>query len=286
MPDRAPTALTNLTVGFAMHPGVLSAPAGAGLRTVAAVMAAHQVHGVMVDGDGRPRMTSDLDVLAAAVSGGPGSRANAGGNPVPILTPETPLATAARALVDAEATHALVQGPSDDAPRGVLSAFDVVAMIGGIDPRSAGRPRPHPARPALSERRLERARARDVAHLGMIAVSPATSVHDLAAILARHRIHCATVMGRPPAAAGGHLGWSVASDLDVLGAVVGGQGDARARDIAATEPLTVDSNDPLDVVAGRLVEHATSHAVVTDAEGWPMGIVSTLDVIGVLAIGA
>ena len=120
----------------------------------------------------------------------------------------------------------------------------------------------------------------------MIAVSPATSVHDLAAILARHRIHCATVMGAVPAAAGNHVAWSVASDLDVLGAVVGGQGDARASDVATTAPLTVDSNDPLDVVAARLVLHATSHAVVTDAERWPMGVVSTLDVIGVLAIDA
>ncbi|MFN8202612.1 MAG: hypothetical protein U0S48_08615 [Solirubrobacteraceae bacterium] len=273
--------LPDLTVGFAMHHGVLSAPPGASLPVVATVMAANQVHAVMIDGE-RPQMITDLDVLAADLAGDVQVTAGRSGRSVPVLTPDTPLANAARALVDAQAGHALVRGASADVPSGVLSAFDVVAVLGGMDPRSAGLPRPRPARPALSERRIERVRAGDVAHRGIVAVAPATPVAELASVLAHHRIHCATVMGLAPAAGGDHLVWAFASVMDVLAAIAGGRTDVQASEIAGTELLAVDIDDTLDTVAARLVDHAAAHAIVAGADRVPMGVVSTLDVIGVI----
>jgi predicted transcriptional regulator len=281
MAPSMPTHLPNLTVGFAMHHGVLAAPAACGLSAVAAIMAANQVHAVMVGGE-RAQMITDLDVLAAHLAGDPDVTAGRGGRSVPVFAPDTPLESAARALVDAEAAHALVRGASDSMPSGVLSAFDVVAVLGGMDPRSAGLPRPRPARPALSERRIERVRAAEVAHRGLIAVSPSTPIADLASVLAHHRIHCATVIGVDPAPGGERLVWAFASIMDVLAAIAGGQTGVRASDIAGTELLTVDADETLDAVAARMVDHAAGHVIVTDAEAMPIGVVSTLDVIAIV----
>ena len=54
-------------------------------------------------------------------------------------------------------------------------------------------------------------------------------------------------------------------------------------DIAATEPLCVDPDDTLDLVADRLVAHGVTHAIVGTERAVPAGVVSTLDVLEVIA---
>jgi CBS domain-containing protein len=74
--------------------------------------------------------------------------------------------------------------------------------------------------------------------------------------------------------------------MDLLLAVAGGHFDATAGALAGTEPLTAGPDEGLDTVARRLVEHEARHAVVADELGLPVGVVSTLDVLRVLAIRA
>lgn len=59
-----------------------------------------------------------------------------------------------------------------------------------------------------------------------------------------------------------------------------------AGEVAATELLVVRPTDALADVAERMVAHSVSHAIVVDpGTEPPVGVVSTLDVAGILAWG-
>lgn len=279
----APTtpSLAGLTVASVMHHGILGTSKDADLTTLAAIMARHQVHSVLLTDADRPAIVTDLDLLAAAVEGDGQVAAGRSGRSLPVVAPQTPLSAAVALMSDADARHLLVQ--DDGVPAGILSSFDVVAVIGGHDPRVAGLPRPRPARPAVSEPHLHRVRVRDVMHPGVVGVPPSTTVRELADTLAHYRLHAAWVSGITGERGGERLVWSIASDMDVLRAADAGHLDATAGEIAATEALTVDADEPLDAAAVRMVAHGVSHAIVAAAGAPPAGVLSTLDVVGVLA---
>lgn len=97
-------------------------------------------------------------------------------------------------------------------------------------------------------------------------------------MMAKHGIHAVAVTNRP---GGRPLG--IASDLDVVAAVANGD-ELTAGQAACTEPLTVSADDSLQRAAQLMAEHAVGHLVVVDAaSGYPMGVVSTLDVAAVYA---
>jgi CBS domain-containing protein len=75
----------------------------------------------------------------------------------------------------------------------------------------------------------------------------------------------------------------VVSDLDVVAAVASGA-DCSAHHAAATEALTISDDEPLRNVAQLMSEHGVSHLVVVDgAGGYPLGVLSTLDIATVCA---
>ncbi len=124
----------------------------------------------------------------------------------------------------------------------------------------------------------------DPLHPGVLGVPARTTVRDLADTLARYRLHAACVSGVTEDRGGERLVWAIASDMDVLRAAHGGQLDAAAGEIAATEALTVDADEPLDEAAARMVAHGVGHAIVAAGAGAPpAGVLSSLDVLGVLA---
>jgi CBS domain-containing protein len=64
-----------------------------------------------------------------------------------------------------------------------------------------------------------------------------------------------------------------------------------ADDIAITEPVTVEASLPLDEAVRLMAEHDTAHLIVAERGrpigilSTPIGILSTLDIAGVLAWG-
>ena len=56
------------------------------------------------------------------------------------------------------------------------------------------------------------------------------------------------------------------------------------RDLAASDVVTVDERDTLELAARRMVEHGTARVVTVDGAGRPSGIVSTLDVAAVVGV--
>ncbi len=112
----------------------------------------------------------------------------------------------------------------------------------------------------------------------ILSCAPDAPLGEVAGMMAGHRIHAVAVTERP---GGRPLG--IASDLDVVAAAVAGD-ELTARQVACTEPLTVSADESLERAAQLMTEHAVGHLVVLDAaSGYPVGVVSTLDIASALA---
>jgi len=125
---------------------------------------------------------------------------------------------------------------------------------------------------------LSHVRVRDCMHPGTLTCGAEDSLQAVAAVMADNRVHAVVIMpangGRPVA---------VVSDLDVVAAVATGA-DCSAHEAAATEALTVSADEPLRTAAQLMTEHGVSHLLVVDgAGGYPVGVLSTLDVATVYA---
>jgi CBS domain-containing protein len=121
-------------------------------------------------------------------------------------------------------------------------------------------------------------RVRDCMHRGILSCASDAPLGEVAGLMARHRIHAVAITngtgGRPT---------GIASDLDVVAAAATGQ-EPTAAQVACTEPLTVSADDSLAHAAQLMTEHAVSHLVVLDASsGYPVGILSTLDIAAAYA---
>lgn len=113
-------------------------------------------------------------------------------------------------------------------------------------------------------------------HAGIVSCPSDASLNEVARVMSDHRVHAVAVAdiehGRPWGT------WHIATDRDVVEAIAAGL-DATARDVAGTDAATVLASDRIDDAARRMVERGVSHLVVLhETGGYPVGILSTLDV--------
>jgi CBS domain-containing protein len=116
----------------------------------------------------------------------------------------------------------------------------------------------------------------DCMHAGVVSCAGDAPLVEIARIMGDHRVHVVAVAdlghGRP------YGNWRLVSHMDVVAAIATGQ-DVLAHQVAATEANTISASDPLERAAQMMTEHAASHLVVVDPSGgYPVGIISTLDV--------
>ncbi len=79
--------------------------------------------------------------------------------------------------------------------------------------------------------------------------------------------------------------WAVITDQDILRSADSIAG-RTVNDVATADVLLADPDEPLPDVAQRMVERGTSHAVVVEPRtGRPVGVLSTLDIAGILGWG-
>jgi CBS domain-containing protein len=124
----------------------------------------------------------------------------------------------------------------------------------------------------------EHATVGDAMRQQVIHCSPEASLRTVARIMVEDRIHCVIV--------GTEEGWGVVSDHDLLRAAEGGLEGVSAGELAAGDLPTVGVDEPLDRARELMVENEVSHALVVDPRsGRPVGVLSTLDLAGVLAVG-
>lgn len=282
-PDSIRSPLDGLTVGEAMHPGVVTCLPDDDLARVAAVLVAHGIHGVVLAPAAGPTalIVTDLELVRAALERADARAAEIAREPVASVPVRAPLHQAVAMMAQRYVSHLLATEPESPAPAGLISSFDIAAVFGSRDPRLAREIRPAPARPMVSALTLDEARAGDAMHHG-IAMCPADApLATVARTMAEHRVHCVAVVGIEPAAQ--HFTWGLVSDMDLVLALHRGALEEPAAAIAATEPTAVEEDDSLRRVAALMVERDTRHVVVVGPRGLPTGIISTRDVAGILA---
>jgi CBS domain-containing protein len=128
---------------------------------------------------------------------------------------------------------------------------------------------------------FEEASVLDAMRVGVVSCSPDAPLREVARILATYRIHSVVVSEIE-----GDRPWGIVSDLDVAAAAGRDLDAVLARDLARGELVTVGAEDSLARAARTMAERGVSHAVVVQPHnGHPVGVLSTLDIAGVLAWG-
>jgi CBS domain-containing protein len=132
---------------------------------------------------------------------------------------------------------------------------------------------------------FERATVEDVMRPGVMNCPSDAPLVTVAQTMATHHVHAVVVAGITKDEAGrDHLIWGLVSDMDVVRAAESGIEGHTASDAARTELVSVDPSTPLQDAARLMDEHHTSHLLVT-SEGYPVGVLSSLDIAGALAWG-
>ena len=126
---------------------------------------------------------------------------------------------------------------------------------------------------------MEHLRVADCMHAGVLTCSVATPRDEVAGIMTKHRVHAVPIVDdkRRPI--------DLVSALDVVAAASSGKLSVTAHVAAATEPLiTISADAPLDRAAKLMTRHRVHHLIVVDPPGgYPVGILSTLDIAALVA---
>jgi len=141
---------------------------------------------------------------------------------------------------------------------------------------------PQPAKQTLPATPFEGLVVVDAMRVGIVSCPPDTPVRDVARIMATYRIHCVVVseiQGSRPS--------GVVSDVDLARAASVGIEGQTAGQLASTRAVTVATDETLKRAAQLMASHNVSHLVVIQPPSQhPVGVLSTLDLAGVLAWGA
>lgn len=133
---------------------------------------------------------------------------------------------------------------------------------------------------------LEHATVADAMHPGIVSCTTDTGLTEVARAMAAHHVHCIAVMHPPRDEPGEPYVWGIISDLDLIRAGISAGRDERAGALAQQPTISVKPSMPLREAAELMARHRVSHLVVIHPGTLcPTGVISTLDVAGILAWG-
>ncbi len=128
---------------------------------------------------------------------------------------------------------------------------------------------------------FEQATVLDAMRVGVITCSPDSTLREVARVMATYRVHSVVISETQ-----GDRPWGIISDVDLAAAANNDLDKVRARDVWRGELVTVSPEDALWRAARLMAEQSVSHLVVVQPHsGQPVGVLSTLDIAGVLAWG-
>jgi CBS domain-containing protein len=124
-------------------------------------------------------------------------------------------------------------------------------------------------------------RVADAMHWGLVHCPPDASLAEVAALMARERVHCVLVLEEPSDL---RSLWGVVTDLDLVAASTVRPLEGQSASGTAMKPaITVFPHESLETAAELMTKLGASHLVVVDDVAQrPVGVVSTLDLAGVL----
>lgn len=133
---------------------------------------------------------------------------------------------------------------------------------------------------------LEHATVADAMPPGIISCETDTTMTEVAQIMASHHVHCVAIMHPAQDQSGAPYVWGIVSDLDLMRASIAPGGEETAGALSQQPIISVKPTVPLREAAELMLKHKTSHMVVTHPETLrPVGVLSTLDIAGVVAWG-
>jgi CBS domain-containing protein len=133
---------------------------------------------------------------------------------------------------------------------------------------------------------LRRATVADAMHPGILSCHPDASLTEVARLMATHHVHCIAVAGSSHDEQSEPTVWGLISDLDLMRAGIRVGSDQSARALALEPVISVRATMSLSQAGEAMLERGVSHIIVIDPETRrPTGVLSTLDIIGVLAWG-
>jgi CBS domain-containing protein len=132
---------------------------------------------------------------------------------------------------------------------------------------------------------LEHATVGDAMHPGILSCDRDASSTDVARIMATHHVHCVAVMGPAHDEHTESIVWGIVSDLDLIEAGTGERSAQTAAALARQPIISVEPSTPIRHAAALMLTHGAAHLVVVDLDRRPIGILSTLDIVGILAWG-
>ncbi|MGZ8476225.1 MAG: CBS domain-containing protein [Candidatus Limnocylindria bacterium] len=134
---------------------------------------------------------------------------------------------------------------------------------------------------------FEHARVADAMRPRVLTCEPGTPLMAVAQRMASEHVHAIVVLpeAAEPDREIDRRPWAVITAHDILRSAAH-VADRTAGDAATGEVLLAHPDEPLPDVAQRMLEHGTSHAVVIEPRtGRPVGVLSTLDIAGILGWG-
>ena len=289
---RTPTTspIDTATVADAMHRGVITCAPESVSPTVAATMAANAVHAVVLlaQDRGSALVVTDLDVIRAALRDAADvTAAELAREPLATVVADAPLTQAIALMARREDAHMLVSEPGAGWPAGHALEPRRDGGARRARPRAAARLRPGPARPLVSATSLDATTVGAVMHPGVVTCSARRAAWSASRARWPTSASTAWPSSGPRAARRRRRALRVGllSDMDVLHAVNRAGPDLTAGELAVTSPLALPEDAGLERAASLMVEHDATHVVVVDRAGTPAGVVSTLDVLRILAAG-
>ena len=129
---------------------------------------------------------------------------------------------------------------------------------------------------------LEHATVADAMHPGVLACAADAPLSEVARLMATHHVHCVAVRtgaDETPASYG------VIADLDVIEAGMQPGAEPTAAELARHPTFTVEPTLSLRAAAELMLTNGARHVLVVAGGERPAGVLSTLDIAGVLAWG-
>jgi CBS domain-containing protein len=134
---------------------------------------------------------------------------------------------------------------------------------------------------------FEHARVADAMSPRVLTCEPGTLLMAVAQRMASEHVHAIVVLPEAvePELESDRRPWAVTTDQDILRSADSIAG-RTAGDVATGEVILTNPDERLPDVAQRMLEHGTSHVVVVEPRtGRPIGVLSTLDIAGILGWG-
>ena len=132
---------------------------------------------------------------------------------------------------------------------------------------------------------FEHATAADAMRPRVLTCTPDTPLVIVAQRMAGEHVHAIVVMGPRGGDGDRRRPWGVLTDRDLLHNARRVE-ELTAGEVATPAMLEIHPGDSLSDVADRMIAAGTSHAIVEEpSSGRPVGVVSTLDIAGILAWG-